>query len=152
MLQELAAAAQQIAQQSASQATPEIANTFDPSTYSFDSIAIPGMVGAVIHWLKGYPRFSWISDKTPNVTRIVGAVAASLTAAGMNIDWVHEQAGLAITIHGVTAASISLFAWTIAKNYFFQNAAVVALDLHAGTRAAKLESAAIAAKAEEVKP
>jgi len=133
------------------QAAAEAANTFDPSTYSLDSLAIPGMVGAFIHFLKGYPRFSWISDKTPGVTRIIGAIAASITAAGMNIDWVHEQTGLAITIHGVTAASIALFLWTIAKNYFFQSAVVTGLDLHADSKAAKMETAAIAAKAAESK-
>ncbi len=128
----------------------EAVQTFDPSTYSLDSLAIPGMVGAFIHFLKGYPRFSWISDKTPNITRLVGAIAASLTAAGMNIDWVHETAGLAITIHGVTAASISMFLWTVAKNYFFQSAVVTGLDLHQDTKAAKLEARAVSDKNAEV--
>lgn len=143
LLQAAAAAVTQ-----AAQTVNEASNTFDPSTYSLDSLAIPGMVGALVHWLKAYPRFAWISDRTPGITRIVMALAASLTAAGMNIDWVHEQAGLAITIHGVTAASISLFCWTIAKNYFFQSATMTALDLHADTKAAKNETAALKAKIE----
>lgn len=135
MLQAAVAAVTQVAQ-----TVGEATNSFDPSTYSLDSLAIPGMVGAFIHFLKGYPKFSWISDKTPNVTRLIGAIAASLTAAGMNIDWVHETAGLAITIHGVTSASIALFCWTIAKNYFFQAAVVTGLDLHADSQAAKVEA------------
>ena len=101
----------------------------DTSTYSFDSITIPGMVGAVIHWAKKNPRFSWIGDQNVAVTRLISIAAASLTAAGMSIDWTQEATGLAITLHGVSVASALTFLYHIGQSYFVQTAVVTGLDI-----------------------
>ena len=92
---------------------------FDPSSYSFDSVALNIVVVWIIQRLKLAKSMSWINDATPKVTKIVSVAAATLTSAGMSVNW--EASGGVLIISGITAGSVVLFAWLTIKNVCFQH-------------------------------
>lgn len=99
------------------------ASTFDPSSYSFDSVALNGVVVFVIQQMKlsNSRLFSWISCNTPFITRAVAVVGAAITASAMSVNW-SEAAGVGtLTISGITPENMALFAWQIIKNLMFQH-------------------------------
>ncbi|TXH54872.1 MAG: hypothetical protein E6Q97_09965 [Desulfurellales bacterium] len=92
---------------------------FDTSTYSFDPIAINAIVVWLIQQMKKSDALGFIGDNTPNATRLISAIGASLTAAGMS--WTWNADGGVLTITGISAASVAVFGWSVAKNYLFQH-------------------------------
>lgn len=92
---------------------------FDPSSYSFDSVALNIVVVWIIQRLKLASSMSWISDATPKVTKIVSVVAATLTSAGMSVNW--DASGGVLTISGISAGAVVLFVWLTIKNVCFQH-------------------------------
>lgn len=83
-------------------------------------IKVNGIVSTVIQAIKKMPGplFSWISTRTPGVTRTVAAVAAVLTSAG--IHWTFS--GSVLTVTGLTLTGIVTFLYGAGQNYLFQHA------------------------------
>jgi len=98
----------------------------DFSTYSVNSLVLSGILGVVIGWAKQSknPNLDWISDKTPQVARLVSVMIASLSAAGMTLSYSPTGDGTyTATVTGISAASALTFGWQIISNYFLQFAA-----------------------------
>lgn len=94
---------------------------FDPSAYSFDSIAVNVLTVWAIQKLKLTGRVQWISEATPRVTQFVSVAAAAVTAAGMSITWDMSTGTGTLTIAGITVGSVATFLWLTAKNLGFQH-------------------------------
>jgi len=98
----------------------------DFSTYSVNSLVLSGILGVVIGWAKQSksPSLDWISDKTPQVARLVSVMVASLSAAGMTLSYSPTGDGTyTATVTGISIASAMTFVWQIVANYFLQFAA-----------------------------
>lgn len=94
---------------------------FDPSSYSFDSVALNVLVVWVIQRLKLAEWFPWVTEATPAMTKLVSVLAATFTAAGMAVSWTVEQGSGTLVISGITGGSIVTFLWLIVKNVAFQH-------------------------------
>ncbi len=102
----------------------------DFSTYSQNSIILSGILGVVIGWAKKSNRseLNWISDKTPQVARLVSGIVASLSAAGMSLSYSPSGDGTyTATLAGISVASVLTFIWQVIANYFLQFASETVL-------------------------
>lgn len=93
---------------------------FDPSSYSFDSVAINGLAVWIIQRLKmSNGVFAFIREG--RVVQIIGALVAALTAAGMAVDWTVAGGSGTLTITGITVGGVISFLWLTVKNVVFQH-------------------------------
>jgi hypothetical protein len=109
---------------------PVSAPPFDPSSYSFDSVALNAMAAYVIRSMRGSAWFPWISHYTPRITKITSAVIAAATASLMTVKWEMDQTGAGtFTVSGITLASVLSFVWLLLKNYTFQGGGIAIMDI-----------------------
>lgn len=95
----------------------------DLSPYSLDSVAVNGIIVWLIEKLKASqaPLLGWVSQQTPKAMRVVAALAACISAAGMQAQWSYaEAAGGTLVVSGITVNAVLLFLWYAAKNLIFQ--------------------------------
>lgn len=103
----------------------------DTSTYSFDPLYISVATGAVVNVAKhsDHPMLKWISETTPWVARSLHTFLAAISAAGMTLSYTTADDGtLAVTLAGISFASIGGFAFTAMKNFLGQAGTSVVLD------------------------
>lgn len=86
-----------------------------------DSVAWNIISVWLIQKLKLSPSFSWISETTPWISRLLSGFAATLTTAGMSVSWQMVGGSGTLTISGITYASVAMFVWICVKNYGFQH-------------------------------
>lgn len=101
----------QAAQQAAS------AVQFDPSSYSFDSVAINGVCVWLIQMLKksDWKLFAGINEGAP--VRLVSLIVAALAAAGMTVDWTSVNGVGTLALSGISISS----GLALVKNMLFQH-------------------------------
>lgn len=90
---------------------------FDPSSYSFDSVAINGVCVWLIQQIKksNWKGLAGISEGAP--VRILSVVVAALAAAGMTADWTTVNGVGTLAISGISVSS----AVALVKNVVFQH-------------------------------
>jgi len=78
------------------------------------------LVSFVLQHAKTSPAkvWTWFSSTRPWVVRLVAALIAALTAAG--IAW--DYTGTTLTITGLSATNAIYFGWAVLKQYLFQDA------------------------------
>lgn len=104
----------------------------DTSTYSFDPLFINAAMGALVNIAKhsDRPYLRWINEATPWVTRSVHSLIAAISAAGMTLSYATADDGtMAITIAGISFASVVTFAFTALKNFMTQAGTSGVLDM-----------------------
>ena len=104
----------------------------DTSTYSFDPLFINAAMGVAVNMAKHseHPAFRWIDDASPWITRAVHSLIAAISAAGMTISYTTAADGtMAVTLAGISFASVGAFAFTAAKNFMTQAGTSGMLDM-----------------------
>lgn len=89
-------------------------------------IKVNGFVAFAIQKLKENQSawLAWINHNSPGTTRVIAALAASLTAVGIHWTFtgsVWSATGLSFTVTGVSAATILTLGYNIAQNYLCQH-------------------------------
>lgn len=95
----------------------------DTSTYSFDPLFINAAMGMLVNLAKhsDHPAFRWIDDASPWITRAVHSLIAAISAAGMTLSYTTAEDGtMAVTLAGISVASIAGFLFTAGKNFMAQ--------------------------------
>ena len=104
----------------------------DTSTYSFDPLFINAAMGVLVNMAKhsDHPAFRWIDEATPWATRAVHSLIAAISAAGMTISYTTSADGtMAVTLAGISFASVGAFLFTAAKNFMTQAGTSGVLDM-----------------------
>ena len=85
-----------------------------------DSVVVAMIVSFLLQRAKTSPAkmWTWLSSARPWIIRLVAAVVAALTAAG--IAW--DYSGTTLTITGLSAPHALSFLWDVLKQYLFQDA------------------------------
>jgi hypothetical protein len=103
---------------------------FDPSSYSFDSVALNAIIAYGIRYMRNSSNFKFISRYTPGMTKAVSAILAAATASLMTVTWDIDQGGSGtLTIAGITVANVASFLWLLVKNYTFQGIGMAGMDV-----------------------
>lgn len=97
----------------------------DLSQYSFDTIAVNIIVAWLIQRMKlsNLSIFNWMSAATPKINVLVSVTLASLTAAGMAVNWQDGGQTHTLMISGISWVNCFLFVWYVIKNVAFQHGA-----------------------------
>ena len=84
-------------------------------------LKVSGFVAWIIEQMKKsqWKGLSWINANTPWVTRIVAAIGAALSAAGIHYTWNSTAGTLMITGLSLTAVVSGL--WQVAISYLLQH-------------------------------
>ena len=104
----------------------------DTSTYSFDPLFINAIMGALVNRVRhsDSPYWRWINEATPGITHGVHVIIAAFSAAGMTMSYATADDGtLAVTVAGISFASVGGFLFTAVKNYMAQAGTSGVIDM-----------------------